>query len=82
MPKFTVDLTARETRSVVRRYGWTDTVPDGNGGTIPNPVTAREFFRAWLPDFLAGEIFAAEVKEASDTAASSVTRKALTATET
>lgn len=82
MPKFTVDLTARETRSVVRRYGWTDTVLDETGATIPNPVTAREYFRAWLPDFLAGEIFAAEIKEASDTAASSVTRKALTATET
>ena len=77
MPKFTVDLTVQETRAVVRRYGWTDTVDDGNGGTIQNPVSAREYLRAWLPKFLADEIFEADLKEAADDAKRLVVKKTL-----
>jgi hypothetical protein len=74
MPKFTVDLTANQTKAVVSRYGWTETITAAQGATVANPVTAREFMRAWLPNFLADEVFAAELRDAAKTASAGVTK--------
>lgn len=76
MPKFTVTLTNKEAELVSARYGWTETVQE-NGADIPNPVTAKEFFSAWLPNFLAGEIYEREMYEAAQVSTKAVNKRAL-----
>jgi len=38
--------------SVVRQHGYTDTVDDGNGNMISNPVTKNQWFKRTVINFL------------------------------
>ena len=38
-------LYAKEIDAVAAMNGWTDTITDANGQSIPNPVTKEQFFK-------------------------------------
>ena len=71
------DLMDRVMSAVPSRHGWTDTVFDANGQAVPNPISSKEFFFWWLPEFLAGEVYAHETAAAQEAAVAKVSRPLL-----
>lgn len=59
-------------------YGWTATVSDGNGGTIPNPETKAQFMRRKVKEYVTDVVKGQEREAARRTAESAVTEITLT----
>lgn len=51
---FSDPIFTRMVKALSNYFGWTATIPDGLGGTIPNPVSRKDFLitnlRRWLLD--------------------------------
>lgn len=76
-----VDLTSAKKIALlddfVLQYGYEENIDDGEGGTIPNPVTKTETFNQKVTDFIVQTINAQRLKVARD--AASITEQTLEA---
>lgn len=51
------------------RYGYQNDIPDGSGGTMPNPETRGQFAKRMVSDYIRQVVREAEVDGASRAAA-------------
>ncbi len=48
-----------------RRFGYSDTIPDGNGGQVQNPESRAQFVKRVVSEYVKGVVRDSEIDQAS-----------------